>query len=94
MKPRLDPYQAAPEAMKAVAALDTNVQGSGLEPRLVELIKMRASQINGCAYCCTCTPATPGLRAKPRSGFTCSTPGASHRFTPIESAQRSGGPRQ
>ena len=51
MKPRLNPYQAAPEAMKAVAALDTYVQGSGLEPSLVELIKMRASQINGCAYC-------------------------------------------
>ena len=51
MKPRLNPYQAALEAMKAVAALDTYVQGSGLEPSLVELIKMRASQINGCAYC-------------------------------------------
>jgi AhpD family alkylhydroperoxidase len=51
MKPRLNPYQAAPEAMKAVAALDTYVQGSGLEPSLIELIKMRASQINGCAYC-------------------------------------------
>jgi AhpD family alkylhydroperoxidase len=51
MKPRRNPYQAAPEAMKAVAALDTYVQDSGLEPSLVELIKMRASQINGCAYC-------------------------------------------
>jgi AhpD family alkylhydroperoxidase len=51
MKPRLNPYQAAPDAMKAVAALNTYVQGSGLEPTLVELIKMRASQINGCAYC-------------------------------------------
>ena len=51
MTPRFNPYQAAPEAMKSVAALDTYVQGSGLEPSLVELIKMRASQINGCAYC-------------------------------------------
>ena len=51
MKPRLNPYQAAPEAMKAVAALETYIQGSSLEPGLVELIKMRASQINGCAYC-------------------------------------------
>jgi AhpD family alkylhydroperoxidase len=51
MKPRLNPYQAAPEAMKAVAALDAYVQSSGLEPGLLELIKMRASQINGCAYC-------------------------------------------
>ena len=51
MKPRLNPYQAAPEAMKAVAALDAYVQSSGVEPSLVELIKMRASQINGWAYC-------------------------------------------
>ena len=51
MKPRLNPYQAAPEAMKAVGALEAYVQGSGLEPSLVELIKMRSSQINGCAYC-------------------------------------------
>ena len=51
MKPRLNPYQAAPEAMKAVAALDAYVQSSGLEPSLLELIKMRVSQINGCAYC-------------------------------------------
>ena len=51
MKPRLNPYQAAPDAMKAVAALDTYVKGSGLDPGLIELIKMRASQINGCAYC-------------------------------------------
>ena len=51
MKSRLNPYQAAPEAMKAVVALETYVQGSGLEPTMIELIKMRASQINGCAYC-------------------------------------------
>jgi AhpD family alkylhydroperoxidase len=51
MKPRLNPYQASPEAMKAVAALEAYVKGSGLEPSLIELIKTRASQINGCAYC-------------------------------------------
>lgn len=51
MKPRLNPYQSAPEAIKAVAALETYVQGSGLEQSLIELVKTRASQINGCAYC-------------------------------------------
>jgi len=51
MKPRLNPYQAGPDAMKAVAALETYVKSSGLEASLIELIKMRASQINGCAYC-------------------------------------------
>ena len=43
MKPRLNPYQAAPQAMKAVAALDAYVKSSGFEPSLLELIKMRAS---------------------------------------------------
>jgi AhpD family alkylhydroperoxidase len=51
MKPRLNPYQAAPEAMKSILALETYVQSSGLEPLLIELVKTRASQINGCAYC-------------------------------------------
>jgi len=51
MKARLNPYQAAPEAMKSIAALETQVQQSGLEPALIELVKIRASQINGCAFC-------------------------------------------
>ncbi len=51
MKARLNPYQAAPDAMKAVGALEAYVQGSGLEPALIDLVKTRASQINGCAFC-------------------------------------------
>ena len=51
MKQRLNAFQAAPDAMKALAALDTYVHGCGLEQRLLELIKIRTSQINGCAYC-------------------------------------------
>ncbi len=51
MKPRLNPYQSAPEAMNALMAFETYVQGCGLEPSLIELVKTRASQINGCAFC-------------------------------------------
>lgn len=51
MKSRLDPYKAAPGAMKALADLESHVQNSGLEPSLIELVKTRASQINGCAFC-------------------------------------------
>jgi AhpD family alkylhydroperoxidase len=51
MTPRLNPYKAAPEAISALTALETYVVGSGLEPSLIELVKIRASQINGCAYC-------------------------------------------
>jgi AhpD family alkylhydroperoxidase len=50
-QPRLNPYHAAPEMMKAVAVLESVVQSGGLEQSLVELVKTRASQINGCAYC-------------------------------------------
>jgi AhpD family alkylhydroperoxidase len=51
MNPRLNPYQAAPEAMKAMVALENYVQQSGLDHSLIDLVKTRASQINGCAYC-------------------------------------------
>jgi AhpD family alkylhydroperoxidase len=51
MQPRFNFAKAAPEAYKAVVALEGYVQKSGLEPRFIHLIKLRASQINGCAYC-------------------------------------------
>jgi len=51
MKPRMNFYQAAPDTMKALMALETQIQASGLEQSLMELVKTRASQINGCAFC-------------------------------------------
>ena len=51
MKPRMNFTQAAPDTIKALTALETQIQGSGLEQSLIELVKTRASQINGCAYC-------------------------------------------
>jgi AhpD family alkylhydroperoxidase len=51
MQPRLNPYKAAPDLMRAMMHLEEVVQGSGLERSLAELIKTRASQINGCAFC-------------------------------------------
>lgn len=42
---------AAPGAMRAMLALEHYVRSSGLEPRLLELVKLRASYLNGCAYC-------------------------------------------
>src|SRR6266704_3596871 len=51
MQPRLNPYQAAPEAMKALTELEKYVRNSGIEPSLIDLVKTRASQINGCAFC-------------------------------------------
>jgi len=51
MKPRMNFFQAAPDTIKALTALETQIQGSGLEQSLIHLVKTRASQINGCAYC-------------------------------------------
>jgi AhpD family alkylhydroperoxidase len=51
MEPRLNPYKLAPTGYQAILALQKYVDGCGLERPLLELVKMRASQINGCAYC-------------------------------------------
>src|SRR5258708_9085463 len=52
MQPRLDAQKAAPAAYQAMLALETYVRKtSRLEPSLLELVKVRASQINGCAFC-------------------------------------------
>jgi AhpD family alkylhydroperoxidase len=51
MKARLNPYRLAPEVMNAMSALEKAVVESGLERPLIHLVKTRASQINGCAYC-------------------------------------------
>lgn len=51
MKPRLDAFAAAPELMQSWLEFGRTVLASGLEKSLVELVKIRASQINGCAFC-------------------------------------------
>jgi AhpD family alkylhydroperoxidase len=51
MEPRIDVRRNAQEAQKAMYALEQYIAGCGLERKLVHLMKMRASQINGCAYC-------------------------------------------
>jgi AhpD family alkylhydroperoxidase len=51
MKQRIDYYSAAPKAVEAMRGLQAQVDASGLEHALIELVKTRASQINGCAYC-------------------------------------------
>ncbi len=48
---RIDYHRAFPAASRAMVGLEQAVAASGLEPGLLELVKMRASQLNGCAYC-------------------------------------------
>lgn len=51
MSERIDYKKAAPGAFQAMLGLEKYVHQSGLEPALLELVKTRVSQINGCAYC-------------------------------------------
>jgi AhpD family alkylhydroperoxidase len=51
MEPRIDYRTAAPDGFAALVNLERYTRVSGLEPSLLELVKLRASQINGCAYC-------------------------------------------
>ena len=51
MTTRLNAYAVAPEGVKKMIELEDLLRESGLEYSLYELVKMRASQINGCAFC-------------------------------------------
>ncbi len=51
MQARVDYRKVAPGARDARLGLERYVRGTGLEPALLELVRLRASQINGCAYC-------------------------------------------
>jgi len=51
MTQRIDYPKAAPEGFAAMRGLERYVKSSGLPQKLLELVRMRASQINGCGYC-------------------------------------------
>jgi AhpD family alkylhydroperoxidase len=51
MQTRINPYTTAPDAIKPMRGMEEYLKTCGLEHSLIELVKMRASQINGCAYC-------------------------------------------
>ncbi|KQS76395.1 carboxymuconolactone decarboxylase family protein [Rhizobium sp. Leaf383] len=51
MQPRFDINAVEPDCFKAIMGLEMYVQKSGIEKRYLDLLKIRTSQINGCAYC-------------------------------------------
>lgn len=51
MQPRIDFYTASPDAISAMRALETAVGKLSIELPLLELVRLRVSQINGCAFC-------------------------------------------
>src|SRR5258708_32112412 len=50
-EPRIAYYKIAPEGLKHLVALESYLRQCGLEKSLLELVKLRASQVNGSAYC-------------------------------------------
>jgi AhpD family alkylhydroperoxidase len=48
---RIDLFRSWPDGYRAVHAFEQTVSASGLDPGLLDLVKLRASQLNGCAYC-------------------------------------------
>ena len=50
-QPRLDAMKVSPDLYKAMLGLEKYIEASGLDQKLLDLVKIRASQINGCAYC-------------------------------------------
>ncbi len=51
MQTRIDYRKVAPGGFEALAALEKFINGCGIDPSLADLVRLRASQLNGCAYC-------------------------------------------
>jgi AhpD family alkylhydroperoxidase len=51
MSPRLHPHSVLPDAFTPLRQIEAQIKAGDLEPVLIELVKVRASQINGCGYC-------------------------------------------
>ena len=51
MKARIDPKNVNPGIIQAMLGLERQIRRAGLDGKLLDLVRMRASQINGCAYC-------------------------------------------
>ena len=51
MKPRMEYWKVAPGGFKALSSLEAYLRDSGFDKPLLHVVKLRASQINGCAYC-------------------------------------------
>ncbi|HKW76529.1 MAG TPA: hypothetical protein VJN64_13455 [Terriglobales bacterium] len=68
MTQRIDYRRVAPAAVQAMTGLQKYVDDCGLEASLLNLVKVRASQINGCAFASICTRWTLAPSEKPSSG--------------------------
>ena len=68
---RPDPFELVPEGYQAMAALAHYANNCGLEKSLLELVKLRASQINGCAFCIAMHATDARKQGEANIVFTC-----------------------
>lgn len=94
MQSRIEYMEVAPGAMKTLYGLEKYLAECGLEPSLIDLIKLRASQINGCAYCIDMHTKDARARGKVTSGSMSLWPGEKRPFIPNESGLLSPGQKQ
>jgi AhpD family alkylhydroperoxidase len=73
-------------ALKSLYDVEAHLRKSTLEPELRELIKLRVSQINGCAYCIIYHRRDASNRVSLNAKFICSTPGGKHPNIQTENA--------
>lgn len=89
MQPRMkQPAMLVPEALQAMLALGKSTQNCGVTERLLEMVRLRASQINGCSLCADMHAKSRSVAAKPTNGCTPSRRGRMRRFSPMPNAPR------
>ena len=95
MHPRLELDKVAPDTLKAVLQVSAFINNhSGLEPILLNLVYLRASQINGCAWCIDMHTKDARALREPNSGGTRSAGGGTFRSIAIGSGPPWHGPRR
>ena len=83
-----NPAAIIPDAMKAIQALNAATGQGGVPPATLGLVHLRASQINGCSFCCDSGSRHAKAPGRPTSGCSPWRPGGRRRTSPTPSAPR------
>jgi AhpD family alkylhydroperoxidase len=92
LEQRIDLAKYAQEAQKSLQALERYIATCGLDHKLIHLLKMRASQINGCAYCIDMHSKDARALGETEQRLYELDAWRETRFTPIGNAPRWNGP--
>lgn len=93
MQPRIEYAKVAPDAIAAMRRIEVYVRQTGLERSLLELVRLRASQINGCAYCVDMHTKDARAAANPSGGSMPLQSGVRRRSSMTANARHSHGPK-